>query len=154
MKFRMERIKPQHREPASRWHVLAVLALGAYWIALFGATHIPRLPLPTHYNLTDKVCHFVAFAILTFLAHLAWANRRRGVQPVSWRDLCAVLLVVAAYGMVDEATQPLVGRSREFLDWLADVTGALLATLVFAGLWSVTRRSGSLTRRSAENAPA
>lgn len=128
-------------------------ALAVYWISLFCGTHIPRLPLPSHFNLIDKVCHFAAFAVLALLATLACATRRRDAGVLDWRTLRNLLLVIAAYGAFDEMTQPLVGRSRELLDWLADVMGALVGTAIFAGLWSVARRT-ERAARLLENVPA
>jgi VanZ family protein len=128
-----------NRERSGHWRRLTAIVLAIYWVALFGSTHIPRLPLPTHISLFDKICHFVAFAMLALLVNLAWASRRSGLQPIDWRMFAKVLLVIAIYGAIDEFTQPWVGRSRELLDWLADVTGALFATLVFAGLWTLAR---------------
>jgi VanZ family protein len=85
------------------------------------------------------------------LAQLAWATRRSGWHTLNWQDLAKVVLVIALYGTFDEITQPLVGRSRELLDWLADLTGALTATMLFAGLWWL---AGRISERSSERAQA
>lgn len=130
-----------HRQASpGHWHRLAIAVLTCYWLAVFGSTHVPRISLPTHFNLFDKVCHFAAFGLLTFLAHLAWNTRRPGLNQLRWKDLAIVMLVIAVYGVFDEITQPLVGRSCELLDWTADVLGIVFGTLAFAGCWGLARR--------------
>lgn len=140
---------------SSRWHHLAIGVLACYWVAVFASTHIPRVPLPTHFNLFDKVCHFSAFALLTLLAHLAWATRRPGLDRLPWKELAITMLVIAGYGALDEITQPLVGRSCELLDWAADVAGIVFATLVFAAGWALAYRhlTRSHERASASSTP-
>ena len=43
-----------------------------------------------------------------------------------------VLIVAAIYGVLDELTQTLVGRSADVADWLADMVGATVG--IWAGL--------------------
>lgn len=64
---------------------------------------------------SDKSHHFIAFAALAFPLSLS----RPRLAP--W-----VALLAAAYGGTIELIQPLVGRDKEFLDFVADVTGAVL----------------------------
>ena len=37
-----------------------------------------------------------------------------------------LLGIVAAHGILDEVTQPIVGRNADVLDWCADMVGATL----------------------------
>jgi len=49
-----------------------------------------------------------------------------------------VVLVLAAYGILDELTQALVGRSCDIFDWFSDICGILLALgalFVLRRLW-------------------
>lgn len=81
--------------------------------------HPPQLPGEP----VDKVQHILAFAVLTALACLAWpaASRLR------------VLLALAGFGALIEIVQavPMLHRSADWRDWLAD-TAAILAVLALA----------------------
>ena len=43
----------------------------------------------------------------------------------------AVLPAVALYGVIDEVTQPMVGRTMDGVDWLADIAGAATGLALF-----------------------
>jgi VanZ family protein len=53
-----------------------------------------------------------------------------------------MLLVRASYGALDELSQliPIVHRSCDLLDWIADMTGAAVGLAVFASLAQFARR--------------
>lgn len=109
------------QEPFGLWpRRLIALATAAYAGVLVVATHYPkpeelvgnRLP-------SDKLLHFVAYGLLGFLAALMLRARGR---LVGWT---APLLAagLAAWAVIDEATQPLFGRAADPLDWVYDVIG-------------------------------
>lgn len=106
----------------------SLLVLGLYWVALAMATHWPQVQPPLSFRPSDKIQHLVAFGLLAVLIAFAWSR----FAPLSARKLLAVLAIVAAYGVLDELTQPLTGRHRDPLDWVADVLGAALALACFA----------------------
>jgi len=111
------------------------LVTAAYAVALVVATHIPRLkvsfdiatPLPP-----DKFLHFVAYGMLGFLVGLLAAEKSHNWRrsfPYAWA-------VIAVFALLDEATQPLFGRTAEPLDWIADLVGGaagLGAAVAMAG---------------------
>jgi VanZ family protein len=115
-------------------HIKLVVALavttGVYWLAMFIGTHLPirTTPIGDPYSL-DKLEHVAAFAVLTGLAcgvGTAW-----GIVATA-RYLGAIILI-ACYGVFDEATQALVAyRQPSLMDWLADLSGAALGTTAFA----------------------
>lgn len=106
-----------------------------YWLMLLTATHLPPAELPkTH--VSDKIEHFTAYGVLTFLLSLA-IGQRNGRLPAAVIT-CAMVLT---YGAIDELTQPPFGRSCDIHDWYADAAGAVTATLV---VWMTAR----LLRRS------
>lgn len=98
------------------------LALPVYWLALIAATHYPRVPIPGDVPNSDKILHFVAFALLALLFWLFL-----GARASIWR----AALVLIPYSALDEYTQQFVGRDSNFPDWYADVAGivAMLAVL-------------------------
>ena len=102
--------------------VLWILAV-AYWAVLATLTHLPpqrALNGPGGDKLHHVLAYFLLAALLGPALWYALPARRRFVPLI-------VLVVAAAYGAVDELTQPFIGRFCEFGDWVADVTGAAVA---------------------------
>lgn len=94
-----------------RWSGLALGFLAALVIAAVTLTPIPPGAITDGF---DKVYHFLAFAVLIFPLILTDSRRWIWAVPLS-----------IAYGGVIELIQPSVGRSAEWLDFGADVTGVL-----------------------------
>ena len=109
---------------------LILASAAVYWLVIFTGTHVPGHVLH-HIGHKDKVFHFGAFVGLSAL--LCWSAscfRKPGLVIYA-----AVLAVAAVYGVFDELTQQLVPlRTADPLDWLADVCGAVIGILLFAGL--------------------
>jgi VanZ family protein len=121
---------------------ISLATLAVYWIALFVATHVPRLEPPLSLPHGDKWLHATAFAGLTLLLALAWSLRR----PFAWRSWLAVLALLAVYAALDEITQSLVGRNTDAADWLADVVGIVVGLTIFLAGRALLQRVASLTR--------
>lgn len=105
------------------WPLCAVTV--GYAAVLVWATHHPKPgdllgPNPP----PDKLLHFGAYGVLGFLVAATVASSGR------WSRRTAVILAVclALAGGVDEATQPMFGRSADALDWVYDIIG------LFAGI--------------------
>lgn len=115
-----------------------MIALAAYWLALFTGTHLPKVPdvLPV---LNDKAKHFVGYFGLTIL--LCYVGTSTDLVPRFRR----VAVIALSYGIVDELTQLFVpGRSAEFLDFVADACGVACAIGIYALLRKRYRGSLSL----------
>lgn len=102
--------------------------LGGFLAVLVLLTHVPS-PLPhgkepQHW---DKLVHFGLYATLAGLALRALTLRARAASALARCIL--VLICVVAFGLLDEATQPLTGRDFDWFDWLADGIGALTGIL-------------------------
>ncbi len=95
--------------------------LACLWIAAAVATHLPPSEMPRESLINDKVVHFTVFGALGLIAAWRLAADR---EALALRHLATWWLVFAAYALLDEATQPWVGRSFEWLDWVADAAGA------------------------------
>ena len=78
---------------------------------------------------TDKSHHLIGFAALA----LPLSFSRPRLSP--W-----VILAAAAYGGAIEIIQPLVGRSREVLDFVSDAAGAVIGGAAGVALWRLRRR--------------
>jgi VanZ family protein len=120
----------------SRRHKLVLAALLLYWPGIFVATHVPQMPRWVGQIAgSDKVLHFVAYLLLSFLFWFA-------VNPdnkVNWRKPAVwwILLAVVWYGVIDEWLQMYVGRDTDVRDFQADLAGAItgLAILTVANFW-------------------
>ena len=122
----------------SRWiSKLIVPALVFYWLALFVATHSPRLSIPLHVSMVDKLAHFSAYACLAFLTTLTW----RVFRPVTDVTYRMVFLLLAGYGAIDELSQiPIPGRKGDWFDWFADLLGIAAGLVAFAVVRRLFRR--------------
>lgn len=110
------------------------VALPVYWIALFAATHYPRVPVPDEIPQSDKAIHFVAFGLLAFLFWRFMAARER---PLTAASVWIAALVLIPYATLDEYTQQFVGRHTDLADWAANLAGTLgvLAALELRRRW-------------------
>ncbi|MBN1637610.1 MAG: VanZ family protein [Ignavibacteriales bacterium] len=101
-----------------------------YWIVLFIATSLSTQSLPKPFVFSDKVAHLLAYLILSFFVTLTlWAQEK--FQLLKRRYFFFTITIVFLYGVFDEIHQSFIpGRSCEFLDWVADATGAIIGTLI------------------------
>jgi VanZ family protein len=114
--------------PGFRRGGLAFLSV-AYAIMLVLATPYPRPEqLLGRYGHADKLLHFVAYFLLAVIVAAAvWAAGRW-----SWRAAVAVAIALAVFGVGDEITQPVFGRTADALDWAADCAGIAVGILLVA----------------------
>ena len=121
---------------------ISLAALAAYWIALFAATHVPRLQPPLPLSHGDKWLHASAYAALAVLLALAWSMRR----TLTGRGWLAMLTILGVYAALDEITQVLVRRHADAADWLADVVGIVCGLAVFLAARAILHRNPAVTR--------
>lgn len=116
--------------------LLVALVTGVYWLAMAVATHLPPQPGPPG-RVDDKLKHFAGYAVL---AALLTQCRRRGAAR---QRFAVAVAIAAAYGAIDEITQPLAGRTADAMDWVADVAGALCgaAGALMLERWAAARAS-------------
>lgn len=107
---------------------LWLLALPLYVIALFTATHYPQVTIPGGIPQSDKIVHFVAFALLAFL----WWQFLVALGRGSSRALIASTVGLLAYAALDEYLQQFVGRNTDVRDFFADSAGILVVLGVIA----------------------
>lgn len=111
------------------WRLAACLT---YLAIAFTLTHTPSDNLgdiPDY--LSDAILHGVGYAILGLLCVWTAATYRRGLTP---RILFAIYLAILIYAIIDERTQPWVGRGCELSDWVADAVGALIGMAIAISL--------------------
>ena len=109
---------------------VARLAFLPALVAFTVASHWPRLsfagPQTPPGLVLDKLVHVTGFAVLAALAVFAVWPRTACGKGALWRRSAAAGLCVAAWALVDESTQPLVGRQMTAGDLAADALGAAL----------------------------
>lgn len=140
------------RIPTWLWTTLACIA--GMLIIREGLEHINDLPrLRTLPRNSDKVMHFVAYALFTTLVFRAVfptiATRPARVRYGWW----IVILAPSILGAIDELLQGYVerGRSSDIMDWIADTLGGLfVAALAAHDRWrkrAIRRRTGATQPR-------
>lgn len=132
---------PASPPSATRLQTALRTAVALYWIALFLATHLPVEAVLAELPPSDKQLHFWSFALLGCgLPVLADPQSR-----FRWSRGALLFGILAVYAAVDELLQIPVGRSAEFLDWLADVAGGALGlcAAILAGQWWHRRRKAN-----------
>lgn len=108
-----------------------LLVTFGYWLMMLFLMHAPGGTIPVHSltdTFSDRWLHGMAFFVLSFMVTKTaeqWTVRGRpGANPPAW--IYAVILVgCLIYGYVDEATQPLTGRTYDTADWEADAIGSV-----------------------------
>lgn len=118
--------------PAVRFRLWAV-ATGGYWCALAVAMHVPLKQeevTPGWINVphVDKIVHTCLYAALGFLLTATLAARQ---TPRAGR---VAFGIAAAYGVLDELTQPLTGRHCDVWDYATDLIGIGVG-MMFASRW-------------------
>lgn len=100
--------------------------LASYWLFCFAATHLPVPESISLDNGRDKILHFIGYFILAFL--FCYQARKREQTPSLMVKEASLWLPL--YAAVDEITQPFVGRTCEWQDWLVDFAAILLAIFI------------------------
>lgn len=104
----------------------ALIALPVYWIALFTATHYPRVYVPDQLPQSDKLIHFTAFGILAWLFWRFMQARR----PLGDRFVWASAALLIPYAGIDEYVQQFFGRFTDVADFGANTAGIVCVLLV------------------------
>lgn len=109
---------------------LIYLPLIIYWAILFILTSLPTgLAIETR-DVSDKLLHFGAYGLLSLLLFLNLHFQNK-FQLLKKYPAILTVLIASFYGLLDEIHQMFVpGRSAEFLDWMADFSGSVLAVFI------------------------
>ena len=111
----------------SKRHSLALLATVLLTAAIAYLTLTPARPEASAGLLSDKAYHVIAFASLIFPGTLLYL-----------RSLIWLIPAALVFGAAIELVQPLVGRSAEVADFVADIVGVacgLILGLIMRRLW-------------------
>jgi VanZ family protein len=109
--------------------VLVYWPLGIYWAILLVLTSLPGNDLPD-IKISDKIEHLLAFFGLAILLRIALTVQDK-YQKLKEYSASFTLIIVGVYAALDELHQLFIpGRDCEFLDWVADFTGAAFGVLI------------------------
>ena len=109
--------------------LLVYWPLGIYWGIILTLTSLPGDDLPD-VKISDKIEHFLAFWGLAVLLKLTLTLQDK-YQKLKKYSALFTLLIVGVYAALDEIHQLFIpGRDCQFLDWVADFTGATVAVLL------------------------
>ena len=117
---------------AAKRHTLALLATALFAAVIAYLTLTPPRPEALDGLLSDKAYHVIAFAALIFPGALLYL-----------RSLIWLIPAALVFGAAIELVQPLVGRSAEMADFVADVVGVacgLKLGLILRRRWFQPRR--------------
>ena len=111
------------------------IAVALYCFLIFTVSSNPAPPVPDlRFEHSDKLIHAAAFGVLALLVSLGMRVSDHLYSPR--RQFWVPVLFVAVYGGVDEFHQYFVPRRQcDFMDWLADVSGALAVQVVLCWGW-------------------
>lgn len=102
-----------------------------FTILIWGGSSIPSYDIPKVFELTpDKLIHFAEYLILgVFISrwiHFDFSHFS------SLQKLILIVTIGSVVGAIDETWQSFIpGRTPDYRDWLMDVTGVLIAGLIF-----------------------
>ena len=112
-----------------RLRTVFAVCFWAYGLFLLIATHAPAddvqfIVRAADYGLLDpdKLLHMAAYGVLGLLAALAYGGRWRPMSTA----VITLFVLIAAWGAVDEVTQPLFGRLADANDLVCDLIGGAI----------------------------
>ena len=112
--------------------------LKIYWILLFVSTSYPSSSIPT-FGVGDKIEHMTAFFILGTLLNLTLVFQNK-YPKLKEKNTLYTILIGSCYGIFDELHQLFVpGRSCDFLDFVSDFSGLVLAVVFIILLLKVNK---------------
>ncbi|MDO8549196.1 MAG: VanZ family protein [Ignavibacteria bacterium] len=117
---------------------LVYTPLVLYWIVLLAATSFPTISVPTT-DVSDKIMHFIAYFGLGILLNLTlmFQNKYVNLKKKNWFN---TIFIGSVYAALDEFHQYFIPvRSMEFLDFVADFFGLVLAVVFVLFLLRLNR---------------
>ncbi len=102
-------------------------------VILFVLTHIPHSYLPQGMIYNDKLMHYIAYSVVSFLYGISFSpNGRKGLL-----GLLIVAVMVSILAAIDEYTQQFFGRNTDIQDFYADLYGVATGIGVSFVVWLI-----------------
>jgi len=100
-----------------------------WMVLIFWLSSRPKIDIPHLFWSQDKLGHFLVFGILAFFYACSF---RQQEENSSFTRVLLITVMVAAYGLFDEAHQLFVpGRDASIADLVADTAGGFFAAVIF-----------------------
>lgn len=101
------------------------------YLCMMPAHHLPHVTIPNF----DKIVHFTFYFVLAVLMGWGWL-RQQQFSVLHKQPWIKIFLIACAYGLLIEVLQETFTTDRHFewLDELADATGAVVGLIVWTGL--------------------
>lgn len=111
------------------WPTLIVIAVILYATLSSDPIGANKLPLIPH---IDKLIHAIMMGGLFSAISFDCQRRDKSRNVLTWRFLLTLFLIMICFSMSDEIMQKLMknGRGAEFLDFVADMVGCIVAMLL------------------------
>ena len=109
-----------------------IIALFLYCALIYWLSDQSSLPVAMLFSFQDKLIHLAAYFIMGTFAWRVFRHFFSTRQQLMF----AIVAFCSLYGFLDEWHQSFVaGRSADFLDWLADTAGDMLAAYLLTRLF-------------------
>lgn len=103
------------------WRILTIVVT----VSISVLSLLPSPPeIPGGFHLADKVAHFIAYAVLSFLLYAAFPEGKKITTGVIVAAVCLI------YGGVIEILQTFTHRQPEIFDLAADLLGAISGAVI------------------------
>ena len=96
-------------------------------------THIPHSSLPHQFIFNDKMMHYVAYSVISFLYGISFS-------PRGYKGLLGLLLVavgVSILAAIDEYSQQYFGRNTDIYDYYSDLYGVATGVGLSFIIWAI-----------------
>jgi VanZ family protein len=105
-----------------------LLSIG-WMVLIFWFSSRSKIDIPSLFCGQDKLGHFLVFGILAFFYASSF---RQQEENSSFTRVLLITVMVAVYGLFDEAHQLFVpGRDASIADLVADTAGGFFAAVIF-----------------------
>jgi VanZ family protein len=107
------------------WRILTIVVT----VSILVLSLLPNPPeIPGGFHFADKVAHFIAYAVLSFLLYTSLFEGKRITTVAIVAAICLI------YGGMIEVLQTFTHRQPEILDLTADLLGAISGAAIGAKL--------------------
>jgi VanZ family protein len=111
-------------------------------LAIFIESSFPSESYPSvEFELSDKIIHFIIYFVLFLTTFYSFSNQKKFIVLCEY-SLFSSFIFTLLYGASDEFHQYFIpGRTCDIFDWIADVTGAVVAISIILLLKKLSKKN-------------
>lgn len=123
-------------------------AIAVVLLSLMKSEALPHVPL-FNFPYFDKIVHFIMYFVFATLLIHDFQHYSK-IKLKHWQIIAASIIIVVGYGGFLEILQriPSLHRSTDFFDFLANTSGAIVASITFRFFEPLLTRIDALFIRS------